>query len=484
MAAAERTWLRRHPGREWALMQRAAAAIATEALRTLAESPRTVLVLAGKGRNGGDALLAGLLLAGKRGRLTVVLAEDAVSDALSQRALALAKRRKDIRILGWAEAARTKPHAEVILDGLLGSGFRPPLRPRLREVLRWAGKSVGLRVSVDLPSGAGDAADGPCLRADLTVSLGCLKAPLLRPRVAARAGRIRVADLGIHLPSGVTSSSTPDELMPLALPRDARTEKRRQGRVLIVGGSARMPGAVILNTRACLQAGAGLVSVHAPVMIHARAALELPEAMWIAQEAPGSAAAMRTLAGSCDATLIGSGLGVGGLALARSAARATKGVAVLDADALRPEVVRAASRATARVLLPHAGEFRRLGGGAPSAAAASALARRLRSVVVLKGPLTCVTDGKVTVHIPHGGPALARGGSGDLLAGIVAAVVAARASLGLSLLDAVVAAATWHGMAADEVSAKRGETVVRTTQLLDGLLPALHRARESASVEG
>lgn len=476
MAAAERAWLRRNPGRDWALMRRAAAAVAEEARLALGRPPRSVLVLAGKGRNGADAILAGLRLAGKSGRLTVALAEDRVSDGLPARALSLARRRRGARVLPWREALRGEPRADLILDGILGSGFRPPLGPVLRDLFAAARRARGLRVAVDVPSGAGDDADGPCLAADLTVSLGCLKRPLLRPRVAAKAGRIRVADLGLALPAGKESCAALAALTPLAAARPARTEKRRRGRVLIVGGSAGMPGAVVMNTRACLEAGAGLVSVIAPATLQARAALELPEAMWMAQGARGTATSLRRLAAACDVTLVGSGLGAGGLDLARSSARAARGVAVLDADALRPGIVRAAAKAKARILLPHAGEFLRLGGAKANPAGAAALARRLRSLIVLKGPLTCVTDGQRIVHIPHGGPVLARGGSGDLLAGIVAAVVAARAELGLGLLEAVVAAAAWHGAAADHVAGTRGETVVRTTQLLDGLLPALRRA--------
>ena len=98
-------------------------------------------------------------------------------------------------------------------------------------------------------------------------------------------------------------------------------------------------------------------------------------------------------------------------------------------------------------------------------------------MIVLKGPLTCVTDGVQTCYIPHGGPILARGGSGDLLAGMVAAVVAARTTYKLNLFSAVVTAVTWHGAAADELARAEGETSVRTTQLLTGLSPALRRAR-------
>jgi len=479
LAAAERRWLRLHPGKEAGLMARAAEAVADEARRLLGERPCRVLVAAGKGKNGADAILAALRLA--RGpAITVALAEGAVADGLPARALARA-RRAGARVLGPEALDRRPPAADVVLDGLLGSGFRPPLAPRLLRAVRWIGKARCPVVAVDLPSGAGDASDGPCVRADLTVSLGCLKAPLLRPRVAARAGRVRVADLGLGLPAGRESASMPGLLASLAAPRPARTEKRRRGRVLVVAGSPAMPGAALMNTEACLRAGAGLVTALVPAELRPRAATALPEAMWRAQESAGDRREALGLAATADATLVGSGLGRGGLPLARAAARAARGALVLDADALRPDVVRAGKGAAARVLLPHAGEFRRLGGGAPTPANAARLARRLRAIVALKGPLTCVTDGARAIHVPHGGPVLARGGSGDLLAGMTAAVLAARGELGLGLLEAVAAAATWHGMAADALAEAEGETPVRTTQLLDGLSPALRRARRAAS---
>lgn len=479
LAAAERRWLRRHPGAEASLMRKAAAAVAEETRRLLGGRPGRVLVAAGKGKNGADAVLAALMLAPAR-RVTVVLAEGGVAAGLPARALAKA-RRGGARILGPEALARRPPAAEALLDGLLGSGFRPPLSRGLLAAVRWVGRAACPVVSVDVPSGAGDATDGPCVRADLTVSLGCLKAPLLRPKVAARAGRIRVADLGLGLPSGDPASSTPALPAPLAAPRPARTEKRRRGRVLAVAGSPAMPGAAVMNTEACLRAGAGLVTALVPAELRARAALALPEAMWRSQESPEDLRAARALAATADVTLVGSGLGKGRLVLARAMARAARGVLVLDADALRPDVVRCGARAAARILLPHAGEFRRIGGGAATPSNAARLARRLRAVVVLKGPMTCVTDGARTVLVPHGGPVLARGGSGDLLAGIVAAVAAARAELGLDLLGAAAAAATWHGMAADALAEAEGETPVRTTQLLDGLSPALRRARRAAS---
>ena len=104
---------------------------------------------------------------------------------------------------------------------------------------------------------------------------------------------------------------------------------------------------------------------------------------------------------------------------------------------------------------------------------ARAYARKTKTIVVLKGPLTCVTDGTRVIHIPFGGPVLARGGSGDLLAGIVASVLARRHELGHTPFDAVVLATTWHARAADWLRETHGEEAVRTTDLLAGLSPVL-----------
>lgn len=479
LAASEEAWLREHRGAEPTLMRRAVAAVAAETRALLGRRPRATLVLAGKGKNGADAILAALTLGGK---LTVLLAAGEPEGALARRALAAARRR-GAHIRRWdPRRPPAHPTQDLVLDGILGSGFRAPLAPGLRQLLRWSESLGGLRVAVDVPSGVSDDTDGPAFRADLTVSIGCLKAPLLRPRVAARAGRIRVADIGLPLGLGESRCATAACLDPLRTPRAARTEKRAQGRVLIVGGSVNLPGAVVMNTEASLRAGAGLVTVAAPAALHAQAALALPEAMWIPVPAGrGGAPAARlpaaaaSLAEKADVVLVGSGLGPRGVKLATATARRARGVAVLDADALRPEVVRAAAQSEARVLLPHAGEFLRVARTTPSPEAARRAARKLGAIVVLKGPMTCVTDGQTVTHIPFGGPILARGGSGDLLAGIVAATVARRRALGLGLLDAVVAATVWHGLAADWLAAREGESAVRTTQLLAGLSPTLRR---------
>ncbi len=472
-AANEARWLQKNPGKERLLMQRAVAGIVEATLIQLGRKPRVVLVLAGKGKNGADAILTGCALGGK---LIILLADGEPAGELAKAALDKA-RRKGARVLTWQSKLPTLPEPTVTLDGILGTGFRGTLEPKLRNLLKWSESISGLRVAIDVPSGVSDHRHSPCFRADLTVSIGCLKAPLLLPTVAKSAGRIRVVDIEIPLKTEGQRCATRNALGSLTSPRNARTEKREQGRVLIVGGSRTMPGAVIMNAEAALRSGAGLVTVAVPSAIHAKAALMLPEAMWVPLKLGQTSlpAEVEALAHRVDTVLFGSGLGTNGITLATSTARSISGIAVLDADALNPKVIHDARGAAQRILLPHAGEFLRITGKRATPEAAHLAAKKLRTIIVLKGPLTVVTDGDSLTYIPFGGPVLARGGSGDLLAGIVASVVARRRILKMTPLQATIAAVTWHALAADWLTQHKGETAVRTTQLLDGLSPTLRR---------
>ncbi len=241
-----------------------------------------------------------------------------------------------------------------------------------------------------------------------------------------------------------------------------------------------MPGAVLMNTASALRSGAALVTTCLPESVRTKAAVAYPEAMWrgLLTAKDGTLATanlkeLHPLLADKDAILLGSGMGEKAAGLIRAVAAAVAGALVLDADALRPTVIAAAKKVSVLVLLPHAGEFKRLSGRPASVAAARAYARRTKSIVVLKGPLSCVTDGLRVLHVPFGGPVLARGGSGDLLAGIVTSVLARRHELGLSAFDAVVLATTWHARAADWLRENKGEEAVRTTELLAGLSPVL-----------
>lgn len=480
-AAAEAAFLAGDATLSWKLMNLAARGVADEAVALLGRKPERILVLAGKGNNGADAFLAALHCARRGTEIVAVFAEGGPARAQAQRAWAARKPGVRIGVVAAANLRLLATHAfDLIFDGVLGQGFRAPLSAELRSFLRASDSLRGLRVAVDLPSGLGDDASGPAFRADLTVSIGCLKRPLLTPRSACFVGRLRVLDIALPLGETEEACVTAASLAPLRRPRRARSDKRHQGRLLIVGGSDGMPGAVLMNTAAALRSGAALVTTCLPDSVRAKAAVAYPEAMWrgLRTERSGRLAAgnlkeVRALLADKDVLLIGSGMGekaaklIGAL-VARSAVDL-----VLDADALRPTVIAASGRHPVRVLLPHAGEFRRLSGRDASVAAARAYARKTKSIVVLKGPLTCVTDGLRVLHVPFGGPVLARGGSGDLLAGIVASVLSRRRELGLTAFDAVVLATTWHARAADWLRETQGEEAVRTTDLLAGLSPVL-----------
>ena len=480
-AAAEAAFLAGDAKLSWRLMNVAARGVGEAALSLLGRKPDRILVLAGKGNNGADAFLAALRCARAGTEIVAVFAEGGPARAQARRAWAVRKKGVRIGLVAAANLRRLADHEfDLIFDGLLGQGFRAPLSAELRSFIRATDSLRGLRVAVDLPSGLGDDAAGPAFRADLTVSIGCLKRPLLSPQAARFVGRLRVLDIGLPLGETEEACVTAATLAPLARPRRARSDKRHQGRVLIVGGSERMPGAVVMNTAAALRSGAALVTTCLPESVRAKAAVAYPEAMWRGLRAgkdgslaPTNLKELRPLLADKDVLLVGSGMGEKAAKLIAALAASAKPALVLDADALRPTVIRASRRAPIRVLLPHAGEYKRLSGRLASVTAARAYARRTKTIVVLKGPLTCVTDGFRVIHVPFGGPVLARGGSGDLLAGIVASVLARRAELGLTALDAVAIATTWHARAADWLRNRHGEEAVRTTELLAGLSPVL-----------
>jgi len=480
-AAAEAAFLAGDAKLSWQLMNIAARGVGEAALSLLGRKPERILVLAGKGNNGADAFLAALHCARAGTEIVAVFAEGGPARAQAQRAWSVRKKGVRIGIVAAANLRQLAAHEfDLIFDGILGQGFRAPLSAELRAFLRTSDALRGLRIAVDLPSGLGDDPTGPAFRADLTVSIGCLKRPLLSPKAAPFIGRLRVLDIGLPLGETEEACVTGTALAPLTRPRRARSDKRHQGRLLIVGGSERMPGAVIMNTAAALSSGAALVTTCLPESIRAKAAVAYPEAMWrgLSTGKDGTLAAnnlkeLRPLLADKDAILLGSGMGEKASGLIRAVASAVTGALVLDADALRPTVIAATKKVSALVLLPHAGEFKRLSGRPASIEAARAYARRTKSIVVLKGPLTCVTDGLRVLHVPFGGPVLARGGSGDLLAGIVASVLARRHELALSAFDAVVLATTWHARAADWLRENHGEEAVRTTELLAGLSPVL-----------
>jgi NAD(P)H-hydrate epimerase len=381
----------------------------------------------------------------------------------------------------------------LCLDGIFGFQFRPPLDQRATEVLRRVNAaSVTLRAAVDLPSGLGDPG---AFRADFTYGTGIVKTPVLG---AAESGRVRYLDLGFFatathperrgVPVGVSAEDgvlTPSVLAPLCSLRPARSDKRSHGHLMVLGGSRDYPGAVLMAVLAALRSGAGLVTALVPESLVPAFAVRAPEAMWVGwPETPDGGLALegmhllRARLDRATALLLGPGLGTGAetLALAADVARLAAIPLVLDADALRPAIITA--RGGQSVLCtPHAGEFARIAGGQ----ALRDYCRATRAVVVLKGAVTRISDGGKVYHSLFGGPVLARGGSGDLLAGLTGGLLAQSPA---EPLWAAAAGTVWHGRAADTLARAHGQVAVTAVQLLDFLPEVLRDADASAAPGG
>ncbi|MEH3132259.1 MAG: NAD(P)H-hydrate dehydratase [Mycolicibacterium neoaurum] len=430
--AAEEPLLASQP--EGTLMRRAAyglaGVIAAELRRrTGGIAGRTVCAVVGSGDNGGDALWAATFLR-RRGvhAVAVLLAPDRTHG----RALA-AFRRAGGRIDETIPAT-----TDLVIDGVVGISGRGALRPDAVAVFAATGAPV---VAVDLPSGIDvhtGAAEGAHVTAAVTVTFGGLK-PV---HALADCGRVELVDIGLDLPTsdiiGLDAADIAD-CWPVPGPHD---DKYSQGVTGVMAGSATYPGAAILCTGAAVAATSGMVryagTAAAEVVSH------WPEVI---------ATSDRESAGRVQAWVVGPGLGTDDSASeALRWALQTDLPVLVDADALTllagsPDLV--TGRRAPTVLTPHAGEFARLAGGPPGAdrvAAARGLADRLGATVLLKGNVTVIAEpGSKAVYLnPAGQSWAATAGSGDVLSGVIGALLAAGVPVGL----AAAAGAFVHARAA------------------------------------
>jgi hydroxyethylthiazole kinase-like uncharacterized protein yjeF len=421
--AAEGALMARLPS--GALMQRAAYGLATVAAEVLDGRVygARVLLLVGSGDNGGDALYAGALLARRGAQVEAVL----LSDRTHESGLAELRARGG-RVVNL-DAAR---EPDMVLDGIVGIGGRPGLRPAAETAVgRFPEATV---VSVDVPSGVDvdtGELDGPHVRADVTVTFGTHKVCHLVDPAARAAGVVTLVDLGLELPEpAITALQAEDvaALLPVPEPFD---HKYTRGVVGVRAGSTAYPGAAVLCTSGASSGLVGMVRYVGDAADQVRA------------RHPGIVVGE----GRVQAWVVGSG-GDDQAAAAVERSLADDVPVLVDADGLR-HVPRASGRAL--VLTPHAGELAEMLGvdRADVEAAQLRLARRAAeeydAVVLLKGrhSLTAAPDGRVRVTT-SGTPWLAVAGAGDVLAGVVGALLAA----GLTPFDAASVGSWLHGAAA------------------------------------
>lgn len=472
-----------------ALMDRAGTGLA-EIIRFLArtagyaEGP--VLLLAGRGNNGGDAFVAARVLKEMGFRVETWLAGEA--SAVTGDALTHLSRMKSAGITlyelptmaEWDNLDGLPIQAGIVVDGILGTGTRGPARGPAAGAIR-ALNAFGERnlvVAIDIPSGLNSdtgKAEGDAVVADVTVTMGLPKRGLVEPCGVDYVGTVEVVNIGIPdelvAPiEGELELITPYDLVGL-LPRRARSShKGTFGHVLIVGGAPGYAGAAAMAARAATRSGAGLVSVLAPPEVAPVIASVVPEAMVHASQGatatgtlPADAAVRwaRKLS-DFDAVLVGPGLTMGedSRRLVESVLHASRVPVVVDADGLsvlsgRVGTLKGLSCPV--VLTPHPGEMARLRGKGITAAdiqsdrfgTARAMADETGAVIVLKGAGTVVAQrGRPLAVNMTGNPGMATGGMGDVLGGLMAGLLAQ----GILPCDAARMAVYLHGRAGDFAS--------------------------------
>ncbi|MDI3317664.1 MAG: NAD(P)H-hydrate dehydratase [Bacillota bacterium] len=478
--------------------------------------PPRVAVVAGRGHNGGDGLVAARTLADWGFPVRVLALADEMERAEGLPGLQWR------RLGGWPVERRTLGRAaegieealrgsDWIVDAVTGSGVQGGLHggaARAAEAMAGA-RARGARIlAVDLPSGS-DADRGACpepsVHADVTVTIGRPKLGTLLFPAAEAAGLLLLGE--IPVPPVVWRAAEPRAWLlepagaaALLPARPAAAHKGAFGHVLVVGGSRGLSGAPGLAARGAVRGGAGLVSVATVDEVAGPVAGSLPEAMVSGfrpdpdgRLGPEVVAGILALAERADVLLLGPGLGrsEGTRGLVRALLERWQGGLVLDADALavvgadevaalRGRLPRAAART---VVTPHPGEAARFLGRPTGEiltdlpAAARELARRAGAAAILKGAHTLVAapDGRLWVN-PTGNPGMATGGSGDVLGGLVAALV----GQGLEAAAAARLAVYLHGLAGDLAAEAGSARALAAGDLADGLGAAYRWLEEGA----
>ena len=275
-------------------------------------------------------------------------------------------------------------------------------------------------------------------------------------------------------------------LNPLRSLRPPDVDKRSFGHLYIVGGSSFMPGALLMAVQAALRSGVGLVTAFAPVSVAATLAAQVPEAMWVPWPetsagtlSPKALPLLMERIDRADALLIGPGMGFDRNTefLSQQIIANVDRPVILDADALRTrtvDLIRTRKSAAGPVVLtPHMGEFVRVAKLKKPRLNSQLLidfCRTARVTLALKGPITRICDGHHVFMNTFGGPVLSRGGSGDLLAGMIGGMMAQNNK---DIPLAVARAVVYHGLAAERLARSRGQVAVRTTEVLEHLSEVL-----------
>jgi NAD(P)H-hydrate epimerase len=503
MRAIDRATTEQHGVSSLKLMENAGGAVADFILKNFSHAER-ILVICGRGNNGGDGFVAARKLHEAKKQVSVVLLArpaDLTGDAAQMYSRLPMKTAVATSV---TELEKADFNADLIVDAILGTGTRLPVEGLYVAAIERMNELGAPMVAVDIPSGAdADAhspSDGPVVRADAIVTFTALK-----PAHAFQFSSVPVALRQIGTPEEAVTSAqelnliTPRDFAAVLAPRKADSNKGLYGHVLVVGGSTGKAGAAAMAGMAALRTGAGLVTVASPKSVLATVAGFAPEIM--TEPMPETEEGTFSILALESMKKIAEGKGVialgPGISRQKEAAQFVRSMVdrgsspmVLDADGLNAfEEHRQQLDGQRRPLIitPHPGEMARLT-GLPVAeiqkdriGIARKFAQEHHLYVVLKGDHTIIAEpeGKVWIN-STGNPGMSTGGTGDILTGMIAAVIAQHRS---DIAIAVIAAVHLHGLAGDVARDEVGEISLIATDLLAALPEALRRANAALQAD-
>ena len=468
------------------LMEKAASLIANEICKRWDQSHR-IVVFAGAGNNGGDAVAVARMLFTKNYNVEVYLFN--IKGTISEDCMTNIKRLQECGFTAYHEISNSFDpfqlfEEDVVIDGLFGSGLNKPLSGGFASVVQYINASSAQVVSIDIPSGLmgednSNNSRQNIIHADLTLSIQLPKLAFLFPENEDIVGEWKLLDIGIS-PEFIRQADTPyiiteaQDVSQLIKPRKRFAYKNNFGHALLIAGSNGMAGASVFAARACLRSGTGLLTVHVPVCNHDILQTAVPEAI-VQNDVHELYFAEPVDLDNYQAIAIGPGIGQEEeTALATLDQLADCYIpAVLDADAIN---ILSSHRnylnrlPKGSILTPHIGELERIIGKCNNSferlTKAKELAAYLQCYMVVKGAYTVVItpQGKFYFN-PTGNPGMATGGSGDVLTGIILALLAQ----GYQPENAARLGVYVHGLAGDIACRRMGEISLTASDIIDAL---------------
>ncbi|PSR54769.1 bifunctional ADP-dependent NAD(P)H-hydrate dehydratase/NAD(P)H-hydrate epimerase [Adhaeribacter arboris] len=467
------------------LMERAARAFVGWFENKFSASPaQPILIFCGPGNNGGDGLAIARLLYQHNYlvRVYILPTTNSYAPDFTANLERLSEEIKKMYLHQLADLPNSLDNA-IVVDALFGTGLNRPLTGFIAELIEQINKSSATVIAVDIPSGlftdAPNAATDRIIQADYTLSFELPKLAFLLPANAPYVGEWAIAPIGLNANFIAETESSyffisPDVPVAILKPRPKYAHKGTFGHALLISGSYGKMGATVLSARACLRSGVGLLTVHCPAVGYTILQTAVPEAMTLTDTENNFISQLPDLS---TYTAIGIGPGLGKNPATRQMVKQLLATArvplVIDADALN---IMAEDESLKNALLPdsiltpHPKEFERLAGSAENDYHRLELLKEFcqkhTCYVVLKGAHTCIGTPAGTCYFNStGNPGMATGGTGDVLTGIITALVAQQ----YSALDACILGVYLHGLAGDLAKIENGEQALLASDIIQYL---------------